>query len=108
MKKILLAACFSIGLITFQAEASSMSEQTVELGHGRYYHGRHHKGNMNVRDLPSNITKYLNKHYNNYDILVSKRRGNGYYYVKISYDGNSHHPYYRSLIFDEKGKVVKN
>lgn len=108
MKKILLVAFLSIGLITLQAEVSSINEQTMELNRGRYYHGRHHKRNMNISDLPSNITKYLNKHYGSYDILVAKRKGDGYYYIKISYDGNSHRPYYRSLVFDEKGKIVKD
>lgn len=108
MKKFLLVACLSLGFITMEAGASSMNESTVEMGRGRYYHhGRHNKGNMDVCDLPANITKYLNKHYGKYDVVVAKRKGNGYYYLKISYDGNSYRPYYRSLVFDERGKIVK-
>ncbi len=107
MKKFLLAVFLAIGFVTTQAETSSTTEQSMELGRGRYYHGRHTKGNIDVCDLPSNITKYLNKHYGKYDVMVAKRKGNGYYYLKISYDGNSYRPYYRSLVFDEKGKVVK-
>lgn len=106
MKRFLLIACLSIGFVTMQAEASSTSEYLVEMGRGRYHHGKNYRGNSE-RNLPSNITKYLNKHYGRYDVIVSKRKGNGYYYLKISYDGNSHRPFYRSLVFDEKGKIVK-
>ena len=107
MKKLLLIAFLSLGFISMQAENSFTTEQSVELGRGRYYHGRHNRGNINICDLPSNITKYLNKHYGKYDVMVAKGKGNGYYYLKISCDGNSYRPYYRSLVFDEKGRIVK-
>lgn len=107
MKKFLLITCFSFAFISMDVEASSVAEKTIEIGHGRYHYGRHSKGNRNVCDLPSSITKYLKKHYGKYDVMVAKRKGNGYYYLKISYDGNSYRPYYRSLVFDERGKVVK-
>lgn len=113
MKKFLLVACLSLGFISITAEAALVNEHTVEVGrrgghhHGRYNHG-YYKGNMDVCDLPNNITKYLNKYYGDYDVMVAKRnKANGYYYLKISYGGNSHRPYYRSLVFDEKGRAVK-
>ncbi|SHG22087.1 hypothetical protein [Dysgonomonas macrotermitis] len=108
MKSFLFIAVLLFGCATMQAESSFATGNSTEFVTGRYDRGRYYqKGNMDARNLPSNITKYLKKNYGDYDIMVAKRKGNGYYYLKISYPGNNYRPYYRSLVFDEKGKIVK-
>ena len=65
------------------------------------------KGNISPESLPKAITQYLKKNYRDYEIIVSKKKNNGKYFVKIRYDAGYSHPYYRSLVFDQNGKAIK-
>lgn len=68
---------------------------------------KYHKGNIFPKELPKATIKYLRENYPNYTILISKRKNNGNYFVKIRFDGDGHYPYYRSLVFDSKGHIIK-
>jgi hypothetical protein len=106
MKKLIVLTLLAASFTTMYAESSLMSNNTIEQNLGRRYY-RGYKGNVSSKDLPSEIRRYLDKHYPDYELVVSKRKGNGYYYVKIRYNHDSYRPYYRSLVFDEDGRVVK-
>lgn len=107
MKKMLLIGLLITGFATTYASSAFVSDNTLELNQGRRYKRGYYKGNVSSEDLPSSITRYLQKHYSDYEIVISKRKGNGYYYLKIAYGGNSYRSYYRSLVFDHNGDVVK-
>ena len=99
MKRLLLFAFIALSLAQVSAHA--------DFGN-RYKNGRYaNKGNISSSQLPKSITKYLNKNYPDHVIMVSKLKGNGYYYVKIRYNNDGQRPYYRSLVFDNNGSVVK-
>lgn len=107
MRKILLIGLLIIGFATIYASRTFVADNTLEQTQGRRYKRGYYKGNVASEDLPSSITRYLKKYYSDYEIVISKRKGNSYYYVKIAYGGNAYRSYYRSLIFDENGDVVK-
>ncbi|WFE86907.1 MULTISPECIES: hypothetical protein [Parabacteroides] len=87
---------------------NGISEASVSRIDYRYEHaGKYRKGNISPKELPKAIVKYLEKNYPDYTILLSKRKNNGNYFVKIRFDGDGHHPYYRSLVFDSEGRVIK-
>jgi len=90
----------------------AMSFGTVQLANAgdkkyRYEHSKNQKGNISPEDLPRTAKKYIQEKYPDCTILVSKRKGNGNYYVKVRYEGNQYRPYYRSLVFDHAGKLIK-
>lgn len=107
MKKMLLMGLLMTGFATAYAGSSFVSENALEQNQGKRNNNTYYKGNVSSKDLPSSITRYLEKHYSDYEIVISKRKGNGYYYLKISYGGNAYRPYYRSLVFDQNGDIVK-
>lgn len=104
MKKLILFALFATGLSSISAVNENVYKYNYEF-HKPYYKGQ--KGNISPESLPKSITKYLKKHYSDYEIIVSKRKNNGKYFVKIRFGGNNQHSYYRSLVFDHEGKVIK-
>ncbi len=107
MRKILLIGLLITGFATTYASSTFVADNTLEQTQGRRYKRGYYKGNVASEDIPSTITRYLKKHYSDYEIVISKRKGNGYYYLKIAYGGNAYRSYYRSLVFDENGDVVK-
>jgi len=78
-------------------------------------HHNNHRNNNNKNNetniasnkLPSGITKYLGKNYPGYSVMLSKLKDDGYYYVKIKYNQNAYRPYYRDLVFDQKGNPIR-
>lgn len=71
------------------------------------YSKTYYKGNIAPEDLPEVIIEYLDENYPDYTIMVSKIKNNGNYFVKIRYAGNKYRSYYRSLVFNHKGGVIK-
>lgn len=105
MKRIMFLAFFAITLIGVYAV--NVNEHTYNYEYYKpYYKGN--KGNISPESLPKPILKYLKKNYSDYEILVSKRKNNGNYFVKIRFEGNHNHSYYRSLMFDHDGWVIKD
>ncbi len=103
MKKLVLAIALIFGLSLVCTEL-----QAKGRGQGYRYENRsYRKGNIAIDDLPSNVIKYLDKNYPDYFIMVAKRKGNGYYFVKIRSNNDYKRSYYRSLVFDTEGRVVK-
>ncbi len=87
---------------------NGICEASVDRVDYRYEHsGKYRKGTISPKELPKAIVKYLDKNYPDYTILLSKRKNNGSYFVKIRFAGDEHHPYYRSLVFDSEGRVIK-
>lgn len=76
------------------------------INHKREYY-RYYKGNYSPEKLPKAIIKYLEKEYPDYEIIVSKKKNNGVYFIKIRFGGNMYRSYYRSLVFDYDGRVIK-
>ena len=107
MKRMLLIGLLITGFATTYANSAIVSDNTMEMNQRKRYKKGYYKGNISSKDLPSSIARYLQKHYSDYEIVISKRKGNGYYYLKIAYGGNSYRSYYRSLVFDYNGQVVK-
>lgn len=107
MKKIFLIGLLITCFTTTYASSTFISDNSLEQSVGRRYKRGYYKGNVSPENLPSSITRYLKKHYSDYEIVISKRKGNDYYYLKIAYGGNAYRSYYRSLVFDENGDVVK-
>lgn len=105
MKRLMFLVLIVFGLSTLHATSNNVysNGHPVSSNYNRYYP----KGNIDVKDLPKPITKYLDKNYSGYTIIVAKRKGNGNYFVKIRYGKNEYHPYYRSLVFNHEGKVIK-
>lgn len=103
MKKLVLAIAliFSLSLVCTKLQAEGRNQEY------KYENRSYRKGNIAIDDLPSNTIKYLDKNYPDYFIMVAKRKGNGYYFVKIRFNNDNRRPYYRSLVFDTKGNVVK-
>lgn len=101
MKKLILFV-----LVMFSISATSMTK-TESVNNGTEYFQKYYKGNISPDKLPKVIIKHLEKNYPGYSIMISKRKGNGYYFVKIKYNGNKYRPYYRSLVFDQDGNAVK-
>lgn len=104
MKRIIFLAFFVITLNAVYAVNVNVHTYSYEY-HKPYYKGN--KGNISPESLPKPILKYLKKNYSDYEILVSKRKNNGNYFVKIRFEGNNYHSYYRSLVFDHEGRVIK-
>lgn len=106
MKKILftalLAICFSL-INSSDLSAGRKNKRTYNTE----YSYNHHKGNIHPDKLPKSIKKYLKETYPGHYVMVSKRKGNGNYFVKIRYGGNQHRQYYRSLVFAHDGSVIK-
>lgn len=100
MKKLifLLVIVFSLG-------------STCIAGNGKNHRGEYsqsyYKGNISSEQLPKAITKYLDKEYPDYAIIRSKKKNNGTYFVKIRFQRDRNHSYYRSLVFDHNGNVIK-
>ena len=107
MKKMFLIGLLMTGLATTYASRTFISDNTIEQDQGRRYKKGYYKGNVTLEDLPSSITQYLKKHYSDYEIVISKRKGNGYYYLKIVHGENTYRSNYRSLVFDQDGDIVK-
>lgn len=101
MKKIIYLVLIAMSLGTVQMANAGDKKH-------RYEHHGYQKGNISPDDLPRAIKKYIQEKYPDCTILVSKRKGNGDYFVKVRYDGNRHRPYYRSLVFDHAGKLIKS
>ncbi|WP_280647903.1 MULTISPECIES: hypothetical protein [unclassified Dysgonomonas] len=93
--------------IAFSLSAVSVAGNSSTIGGGGKHGQTYHKGNISPKELPKAITKYLKENYEGYTILVSKRKNNGNYFVKIRFSGNRHYSYYRSLVFDNEGRVIK-
>lgn len=104
MKKLMFYALFAIALCGVHAVNGNVHTYSYEY-HKPYYKGN--KGNISPESLPKPILKYLKKNYSDYEILVSKRKNNGNYFVKIRFGSNNYHSYYRSLVFDHEGRVIK-
>jgi len=66
-----------------------------------------HKGNIPPEKLPEPVLTYLKKNYPEYVIMISKMKNNGNYFVKIRFSGNRYRRYYKSLVFDHEGHVIK-
>ncbi len=96
---MLLGASLCSGIVT----AGNNIDYIAGKRYGNYYY----KGNIPSDELPKSIKKYLDKNYPNHDIIVSKRQNNGKYFVKIRFGGNNYRSYYRSLVFDYEGNVIK-
>ncbi|MDR2916952.1 MAG: hypothetical protein LBV74_19335 [Tannerella sp.] len=104
MKKFLFLALVAMSL---NASATSGKVNGNDRIHKYEYHKPYFKGNISPENLPQMITKYLKKNYPNYEVMVSKKKNNGNYFVKIRYQGNHSHSYYRSLVFNNNGKLIK-
>lgn len=104
MKKLLFFALFAISLSSIYAANKNI--YTYNYAYYKPYY-KANKGNISPESLPKPILKYLKKNYSDYEIMVSKRKNNGNYFVKIRFGGNNYHSYYRSLVFDHEGKVIK-
>lgn len=108
MKKLFLLVLVLVSFNPVWAEGRSVTDYTMYSYSGKYYKGnRYQKGNLSPEQLPNNVKKYLKEYYPEHSILVCKKKGDGYYFVKIQYPGERSYYYYRSLVFDTKGKVVK-
>jgi len=115
MKKILFFALLAFALYSAQATSSSTSAittTTYEYSNDTCYpygkYGKQYpKGNISPKELPATTLKYLDENYPDHDIIVCKRKGNGNYFVKIRFGENQYRPYYRSLVFDSRGSVIK-
>ncbi len=103
MKKLLFWALLSITISTISAENNTIAK--VEWSYGYPY--KEYKGNIAPEKLPKSIQKYLNENYPDHSVIVSKRKGNGNYFVKIRFGGNQYRSYYRGLVFDSEGSVIK-
>lgn len=118
MKKILilmlLVATSSTGM---KAESVFMTHNNHENSWNNPDHRNHNNNNnhnnrnnqtpISKDKLPSDLIKYLNKNYPGNEIMLSKLKSDGYYYVKIKYNQNASRPYYRNLVFDQKGNPVR-
>lgn len=102
MKKLLFIVLLAVGITSINASNDYALTSKAELGNRNYY-----QGNFSVNDLPKSIIKYLEQNYSGYSIMICKRKGDGYYYLKISYPGNQYRRFYRNLVFDYNGNVVK-
>jgi len=105
MKKFLFV--FILAII---ANVSNISYASIkEAGHyGKGYPaGHYYKGNISPDKLPDTIKKYLKETYPDHYIIVSKKKGNGNYFVKIRYGGDKYRSYYRSLVFADNGSLIK-
>ncbi|NDV97037.1 hypothetical protein D0T84_19310 [Dysgonomonas sp. 521] len=107
MKKLLLFILLAVSLPAIQATSNNIAEYKYNDGKGYPYGRNYPKGNMSPKQLPAPILKYLNENYPGYSIIVSKRKGNGNYFVKIAFGSNQYRSYYRSLVFDHEGTVIK-
>jgi|GEM_PF-3153224 hypothetical protein len=72
-----------------------------------YPYKTYYKGNISSDELPKKVKEYLKKHYTDHTIMISKKKDNGNYFVKIRYKGRGSRPYYRSLVFDYEGNIIK-
>jgi len=102
MKKMILSILMVVSICSLKAAPDRIGYGSTEMSPRTYY-----KGNISPESLPEPIMKYLEKNYPDYTIVVSKRKGNGNYYVKIRFKGNNYRQYHRSLVFDSSGKVIK-
>jgi len=105
MRKLFYIALFAISF-------SLVGSSYTSINKGMEYHKnesfrRGYKGNIHPDDLPKAIRKYLKNTYPDYYIMVSKRKGNGNYFVKIRYGKDQYRSYYRSLVFNHDGSVIK-
>lgn len=101
MKKIAIVAILFLGFASLQAVNNS------DLNIGNRNHNQYSNTGIPKDNLPKNIIDYLNKEYSDYIIMISKKKDNGYYYVKIRYNQNARRPYYRNLVFDQNGNPVR-
>lgn len=104
MKNFLLIVLFVIGSVSVFGANNSIYFSEVKMEQGRRRHCP--KNNVNPKDLPASIIQYVEKNYPDYSIILSKRNGDGYYYLKINDGKDRCNSRYRSLVFDNKGKVV--
>ena len=101
MKKTLFILILTVGF-GLCGHSHVSNNKDVEYSYNGYY-----KGNIPHDKLPDAIKKYLKETYPDHYIIVSKRKGNGNYFVKIRYGGNQYRSYYRSLVFGYDGSVIK-
>lgn len=102
MKKFIISVLTAISLSGVHAESKNIHN------HSHYeYYKTDSKGNISPESLPKTITQYLKKNYPDCEIMVSKKKKNGNYFIKIRYRTGHSHSYYRSLVFDAAGKTIK-
>ncbi|MDH6304927.1 hypothetical protein M2459_001664 [Parabacteroides sp. PF5-5] len=103
MKKLVLFV-----VMAFALDGACMADANTDYVHYKRNYGQtYYKGYVSPKELPKAVIKYLDKHYPDYTIMISKRKGNGHYFVKIRFAGNGYHAYHRSLVFDSEGRVIK-
>lgn len=108
MKKLFVLMIL-IGAIstTTYAENINMSNTSQEYSLHNRRNNRHNRTSIPKDKLPANITNYLNKNYPGHAVILSKLKGDGYYYVKIKYNENRYRSFYRDLVFDRSGNPVR-
>ena len=110
---VLVATCSTAMKAENMVTLNSNQENYLNYRGNRYYN--HHNNNNNRNNqtsipkdkLPSGVVKYLDKNYPGNEIMISKQKSDGYFYVKIRYNQNANRPYYRNLVFDQKGNPVR-
>lgn len=115
MKKILILIVLVATCSTaINAESVSMLNNNQDNSwsyrdNNRNYrnHNNNYRANVPKDKLPASIINFLNKKYPGNEIMLSKQKSDGYYYVKIQYNQNARRPYYRNLVFDQKGNPVR-
>lgn len=80
MKKLMffIAMMCSISFLS----ATNLNNESYNQGRPGYHY------QIPVEQLPKPIIKHLEKKYKDYEIIISKRKNNGNYFIKIQYDGN--------------------
>lgn len=104
MKKLFIYTLLTFGILAFSTDVNTAKANQGKRYEKNYYYK---KGKISHEELPTSVKKYLKDTYPDHDVVIAKRKGDGYYYVKIRYNHNYKKPYYRSLVFDPNGKIVK-
>ena len=95
----LLAAIGAVNVAHAQPVTSTTSDPSIRNSA---------KGNVLPGQWPEPIKNYINDNYPGYTVVVSRKKSNGQYFVKIRYghDGSSNGRH-RSLVFGADGSVIK-
>lgn len=104
MKKIFTLLLVVAGISTVSLTAKGSTDSNLLQSEYNY---RGNKGNISADNLPEAVKEYLTRNYPSYTVMVAKKKNNGKYYVKIRYNENQGRPYYRSLVFDYNGDLIK-
>lgn len=101
----MILALLVAGFTSMQATNRNHHNNNNNRHNNSYYQSS--ENDVPKEKLPKAVTKYLGKQYPGYQVMLSKQKEDGYFYVKIKYNNKSNRPYYRDLVFDQKGNTVR-